>query len=163
MKPVFTSLFVWLASITFATMAVAAPKTIPTLSYLDGTGEIYTLDASKNKLTAIHFWATWCAPCIEELPEVNKAQQTYGSKGLSIVAISMDNNLEVVWDFFRQNKINLLRAYIDNGAASFNGFKIKGLPTTIFVNTKGEEVARVEGPMHWEDETNRAFFEEQLK
>lgn len=134
----------------------------PVFSYKDASGTEQMPDFAAHTLTAVHFWATWCKPCVAEVPEVDLAQKTYASKGFKVLAISMDGNIDKVKAFYEKHGITALTPMLDNGAISYNALKIPGLPVTVFFNRDGKEIARVEGPMHWNDSKNKQFIESQL-
>lgn len=135
----------------------------PVIHYLDEKGESRTLDASKHKLTALHFWATWCVPCVDELPQVDDAQEIFGEK-LQIVPVALDGkNLTKVQKFYKNHKIVRLPAYLDptNKAATAAG--LKGLPGTLFIDAKGRVIARADGPLDWQQEDVAGFLKARLK
>jgi len=120
-------------------------------------------DFASQKLTAVHFWATWCVPCVAEVPEADAAQIKYGDKGLKILAISMDGSIDKVKQFYDKHAIQALVPILDNGTTAFNALKPRGLPTTIFFDKEGKEIARAEGPIHWLESPNKEFIESHLK
>lgn len=137
---------------------------LPTVIYSDENSKEHRFDSSKNRLTALHFWATWCMPCIKELPQVNAAQKKYANKGFKIIALSLDGkNIDKVQKFYSYNNIDSLQPLFDSSMTAFQQLKIKGLPTTIFINSKGEEVARAEGDIDWESKEVTEFIELELK
>ncbi len=172
LKPLFTRLAACLASITLiagahaqggAPLRPSAGKPLPALSFTDESGKILGLAAARHKLTAVHFWATWCVPCVEELPAVDTAQKRYADKGFHVIALSMDGkNIAKVSKFMAQHNIRNLQPLVDSEMLSFNALKIPGLPATVFVNARGEEIARVTGPLDWNDKNTTAFIEDQL-
>jgi len=134
------------------------------LKYIAEDGQEKTSLASENKLTAIHFWATWCKPCVLELPEVNEAQKRYNGRRFKIIALSEDAvGSGAVRKFFTQQNIDALEVNYDPKMKNFRKTRADGLPTTIFVNEKGEEVARRVGMLGWENDEVKEFIEKQLK
>lgn len=126
-------------------------KLITDIVYSDENGKKYELKSNKQRLTALHFWATWCVPCVKELPQVNKAQKKYADKGFKVVALSLDgNNIKNVKTFYKDNKIENLDLYFDSDMNAFQKLRVRGLPTTIFINEKNEEIARAEGDLDWQ-------------
>ena len=134
----------------------------PVLRYHTGSATPQTVNFDEGKLTAVHFWATWCAPCIDEIPEMDSALKVYQPKGLRIIAISMDGTLEKVTQFYGEHAITSLTPVLDYKAQSFNTLKISGLPTTVFFDSSGREIARTEGPMHWLESPNKEFIEQRI-
>jgi thiol-disulfide isomerase/thioredoxin len=142
---------------------LSPPKPAPEIIYQDEMGEKRVPDYAKNKLTIVHFWGTWCGPCIEELPQVAATQDAYADKGVEVIAIALDDprRLEKVKEFLAKHKAEALTPYFDIKYGSFKAAKLRGLPTTLFINSKGEQVGLGEGPLDWEDEGTTgllAFF-----
>ena len=113
-----------------------------TLSSLDGK-RVAMKDLS-NKVVVIDFWATWCGPCREEIPHLNKLYSDFKGQGLEIVGISMDDGPDVVKDFAREFRMEYpLVMGSDELAEQFGG--ILGLPTTFIIDRKGNIVKRFVG------------------
>lgn len=131
----------------------------PKFEYLDDINATRSPDYSKARLTAVHFWATWCAPCIDEMPAVDDTQEIFrntkmfGSDDFQVIPIAIDGrNMAKVKRFFYNQKIKHLPAYIDPTQDMPKRAKLAGLPGTLFVNSKGEVVARANGPLDWQGE-----------
>lgn len=145
----------------------SANKPVPAISYVDEKGEQKILEfgknTEKNTITALHFWATWCAECIPELPQVDLAQGEYESKGLRVLSISLDGDSEdaraKVQKFFAEHHIKNLAPVFDSNMKAFSALSGRGLPTTIFVDTKGKEIARAEGVIDWKGRELKALIE----
>lgn len=118
---------------------------------------------SEHKLTAIHFWATWCTECIEELPEIDQAVERYAKHGFQLMPLAMENNVQRIREFMKKHNLTRIQPHRDHRALIFNHYNVRGLPTTVFVNQKGEEVGRAEGPMHWDSAENAAFIQRHLQ
>ncbi len=138
---------------------------IPDVAFIDRTEREYSFRNFKNnKLIALHFWATWCKPCIAELPDVNEAQERYGAQGFKVLAISVDQgNIQKVINFMNTQRLYALTPYLDRYMQSYSNLEGRGLPTTIFVDSKGKMLARAEGPLDWESSSVKNFIEDQLR
>lgn len=141
----------------------------PKFEYLDDINENHTLDYESHTLTAVHFWATWCVPCIDELPQVDAAQEIFrnpkwfGADGFKVVAIAIDGrNMSKVKRFFADKRIKNLDAALDPTQNMPKLAKLSGLPGTVFVSKRGEIVARADGPLDWESPEVQKFFKAQL-
>lgn len=135
----------------------------PAFAYTDEQGREVTLDTSKTPLTALHFWATWCAPCVDELPQVDDAQDIFG-KQLHIVPIALDGtNTAKVKKFYTDHKIEHLPVLMDATTKTPKLAGLKGLPGTIFIDQKGTIVARADGPIDWQREDVVGFLKSRLK
>lgn len=127
-----------------------APK-LPDVTFSDLRGAPLSLARLPAKLRILHYWATWCAPCVKELPHLDALQGEYERYGLKVAAISIDAREQLVESFYRQNAIANLPAYIDKTSRGPRMLDVTGVPTSIFVDDKGRELARATGPVDWTD------------
>ena len=147
-----------------STLIVSPPKAIAPVMGTDENGDPRWVQPKGAKLTALHFWATWCVPCIAELSEVDEAQGKYEQGGLRIAALALDGkNMANVKKFFADHKIEHLVPLLDDDMQAFQSVQSPGLPVTIFLNSKGEEIARGEGPLDWNSPEVTGFIEKHLK
>tara|TARA_Y100001970_G_scaffold1695_1_gene2019 strand:+ start:4796 stop:5326 length:531 start_codon:yes stop_codon:yes gene_type:complete len=122
------------------------PKKLEKINFTNINNEKISLNNFKNSLVIINFWATWCAPCIEEMPSLDRLQVNPIFKNLKVLPINVGrDNLEKSKKFYKKLKINNLDIYIDEGIELANKFLLRGLPTTVFINKEGKEFARVIG------------------
>ena len=128
------------------------PIKLEKIKFKNVDNEIINLSVFKNSLIIINFWATWCAPCIEEMPSLNRLQVNPKFENLHVIPINVGkDNIEKSNNFYKKLKINNLKLYFDNDTDLPNKFLLRGLPTTVFVNKKGEEFARVIGFVDFDD------------
>jgi len=108
----------------------------------------------------LNFWATWCVPCILEMPSLNNLQKEMGAEfPIEVAAISEDfKGMDSVKDFYKNQKIDKLKVYMDINNQLFGAFGVKTLPTTIFIDANGKEVARVKGEVNWGTQEVRDFI-----
>ena len=126
------------------------PKPAPAVSFVDASGATKSLSDYKGKVTAVHFWATWCAPCRSELPTVNAMAESLAGNNIAILPLSVDRDgPEVVSTFYQENDIDALPLFVDDGLKAFRAFKLAGIPATVFVDEDGNEIARVLGDRDW--------------
>jgi cytochrome c biogenesis protein CcmG/thiol:disulfide interchange protein DsbE len=121
-----------------------ALKPVPqfTLSSLDG--KTVAMKDLSNKVVVSDFWATWCPPCREEIPHLNRLYSDYKGQGLEIIGISMDDGPDVVKEFAREFRMEYpLVMGNDELADQFGG--VLGLPTTFIVDRKGNIVKKFVG------------------
>ena len=119
---------------------------------LNSLGETINLKSFEKSLIIINFWATWCAPCIEEMPSLNRLKTNPIFNNLKIIPINVGrDNIEKTKDFYKKLKIKDLKIYFDKDVELAKKFLLRGLPTTVFVNKKGEEFARVIGFVNFDD------------
>ena len=129
------------------------PKIYDNVIFLDDADEEINIQNLDSKLIILNFWATWCEPCKEEMPSLNRLQANQKLKNLKIYPINIGKeNLNKVKSFFTELDINNLEPYFDNPSTLAKTFSLRGLPTTILLNSKGEEFARIIGSINFEDE-----------
>ena len=103
-----------------------------------------------GKLLIVNLWATWCAPCIDEMPTLINMQKILGKK-VTVLAISQDRNSKIIEPFINENKWSDLGFYVSNGLKFAKNINIRGLPTTLIISSDGKEVGRLEGTIKWDD------------
>ncbi|MDC3162857.1 TlpA family protein disulfide reductase [Candidatus Pelagibacter sp.] len=129
------------------------PKTYDNVIFLDGAGEEIKIQNLDSQLIILNFWATWCEPCKEEMPSLNRLQINKKVKDLKIYPVNIGKeNLNKVNNFFSDLGIDNLEPYFDNPSTLAKTFSLRGLPTTILLNSKGEEFARIIGSINFDDE-----------
>ena len=107
----------------------------------------------KGKLIIINFWATWCAPCREEMPSLDLLQSNRDLYNLKIFPINVgQENLAKSEKFFQKLRIKNLNIYYDDSKNLSKKFALRGIPTSIILNKRGEEFARILGTINFEDE-----------
>ncbi len=128
------------------------PKPISTIIFEDSSGNEINLNNYHGKLVIINFWATWCAPCKKEMPSLDKLYQSSIFKNLQIFAVNMEQpNITKTKKFFNDLNIKKLKIYFDKDLNFVKEFKLRGVPTTILINKKGEEFARIIGETDFYD------------
>ena len=129
------------------------PKIYDNVIFLDDADREINIQNLDSKLIILNFWATWCEPCKEEMPSLNRLQANQKLKNLKIYPINIGKeNLKKVKSFFTELDINNLEPYFDNPSTLAKTFSLRGLPTTILLNSKGEEFARIIGSINFDDE-----------
>lgn len=111
----------------------------PAWKFKDLDGKEVSSSQFQGKVVVVDFWATWCVPCVEELPGYIKLQDKYGKAGLVIVGVSLDETgPDQVKQFVKQKGMNyqVVTAKIDEAEALFGG--IEGIPTTFLIDRTGE-------------------------
>ena len=129
------------------------PKTYDNIIFLDDADEEINIQNLDSKLIILNFWATWCEPCKEEMPSLNRLQANKKIKNLKIYPINIGKeNLNKVKSFFVELGIDNLDPYFDNPSTLAKTFSLRGVPTTILLNSKGKEFARIIGSIDFDNE-----------
>nr|WP_088366632.1 TlpA disulfide reductase family protein [Sphingomonas dokdonensis] len=130
----------------------------PDVSFYDPAGKKITLAAFRGQPTLVNLWATWCAPCIKEMPSLDAAAEAMKGK-VRVVAISQDMQREKVAPFFAERKLANLAPYVDPDLGLSLSYKVN-LPTTIMLDAEGRELWRVSGAMEWNGAEAKALMAE---
>ena len=116
---------------------------------IDG-GKINLKKINSDKIYVLNFWATWCAPCKKEMPSLDKL---HAIDGIFVFPINLeDKNLKKTDKFYKDLGIKNLNIYFDEGLKLIKVFSIRGVPTTIILNTNKDEIARITGFIDFSDE-----------
>ena len=127
-------------------------KKYDSLTFLDGQNNQLSLNDFNGKLILLNFWATWCAPCKEEMPSLDLLQSNEKLDNLKIFPINVGkDNSEKSIVFFKDLKIKNLNPYFDSPTTLAKKFGLRGIPTTILFNKRGEEFARIIGSTDFND------------
>ena len=123
------------------------------LTFLDSKNKTINLNEYQGNLVILNFWATWCAPCKEEMPSLDSLQKNKDLDNLKVFAINIgQENAEKASKFFEDLKIKNLDLYFDSPVTLAKQLKLRGIPTTILFNKDGLEFARIVGSINFEDE-----------
>ena len=128
------------------------PKIYEDVIFKDINQKNVNLDDFKGKLLILNFWATWCAPCKEEMPSLDDLQSNIKLNNLKIFPINIgQEDIAKSKFFFRELNIKNLDIYIDAPTTLAKKFSLRGVPTTILFNKKGKEFARIMGSIDFND------------
>ena len=140
-----------------------APPPQPDLIFSGPDGTEMTLSDYKGKYVLLNVWATWCAPCIIEMPMLNELQVTRGGDDFEVVTISIDRQAEDAQKFLLENNMSSLPAWHDGSYALPAKVGARGLPVSIFYNPKGREIVRVSGEVDWTSDEANALIDKILE
>ena len=129
------------------------PKIYEDVTFKDINQKLVNLDDFKGKLVILNFWATWCAPCKEEMPSLDDLKSNSNLTNLKILPINIgQEDISKSESFFKELNIKNLDIYFDAPITLAKKFSLRGIPTTILFNKKGEEFARIMGSIDFNDE-----------
>lgn len=117
----------------------------------DRAGRSLTLDDFQGRVVLLNVWATWCAPCLEEMPTLDALQEKLGGEDFLVLPLSIDRaGIKVVRRFYDELSIRHLGIYLADSTRAMLAFGVQGLPTTILIDRKGLERGRLVGPADWD-------------
>ena len=129
----------------------AKAKELPVLEFQDDTGRTRSLAEFRGRVVLLNIWATWCAPCREEMPALDRLQAKLGGADFEVVAVSIDRQGNVlVPKFFADVGVKSLRIYIDPSAQAISKVGAVGVPMTLLIDRDGREIGRHAGPAQWD-------------
>lgn len=119
------------------------------LTIQDVNGKAIPVSEFKGKVVLINMWATWCPPCVRELPALQQLYYEHEHEGLIVIALAQDaDGWKKITPFFEEYRIKL-PVYLDEAQTLYRALEVRGLPTTFVMNRKGEFVAKIEGFTDW--------------
>ena len=128
-------------------------KTYNNITFRDTNEKVIKLSDYKGNLVLLNFWATWCAPCKEEMPSLDVLEVNPNLNNIRIFPINIGNdNLKKSKEFFEELNIKNLNIYFDNPETLAKDFALRGVPTTVLFNKEGKEFARVIGSINFNDD-----------
>ena len=127
------------------------PTTPTNMPFVGEDGKTYRLSDFKSKIILVNMWATWCTPCREEMPSLDRLKSTLGGPDFDIVAISLDlAGMKVARAFFEEEEIQHLDLYLERTGGMHRALGSMGLPLTLVLDRNGYELGRMIGPAEWD-------------
>ena len=165
MKVLFVKLFIIIIYVLSSTSAYSIeapkiknlilykqPKKLENIEFQNIDNKVLTLIDFENKLLIVNFWATWCAPCRDEMPSLDKLANMENFNNLEILPINIGNETtQKSKTFFDEIKIKNLKIYHDPDMKLSKSLLLRGLPTTLLINKNGNEFARILGSIDFQD------------
>lgn len=140
------------------------PEDLPEVVFAEKDGKPRKLADWKGRVVLVNLWATWCGPCRQEMPSLDRLQKALGSDKFEVVALANDRNgADAVLKFLDGIKVSNLTPYIDATTRSGTALKAIGMPTTILIGRDGREIGRFMGPAEWDGPDARRLIEAALK
>ena len=137
------------AGVPFA--RAAKPTALPALRFVDDSGRARSLAEFRGKVVLLNIWATWCAPCREEMPALDRLQAKLGGSEFQVLALSIDQQGTLIArTFFDETGIKALELYNDPSAQAAFKVGAPGVPSTLLVDREGREIGRHAGPAKWD-------------
>ena len=129
---------------------IEPPVAAPAISFLDADGASHTLNEYRGSGVVLNLWATWCAPCVAELPSLDALAGKLAGQGVVVLALSSDHGgAAAVRRFYQEHGIKTLAILLDPQGAAMRALGVNGIPATFLLDEKGLERARQEGGENW--------------
>jgi len=142
----------------------AAGETAPDVPFLEGDDTARRLADYGGKPLVLNFWATWCAPCVREMPDLDRLRADFAVEGIEVLAISEDRQgMAKVDAFYAETGIVNLPRLLDPKGALSRALKLRGMPTTYFFDAAGRTIGSVEGPAPWHEPALRTALKACLR
>jgi thiol-disulfide isomerase/thioredoxin len=141
-----------------AFMVVTDAPPQPDLIYLDGEGNEVRLSDFHGKVVLLNLWATWCAPCVEEMPALDRLEAQLGGDDFAVVTISMDRSIEQAREFYAETEIENLPLLHDGQFSSHTRVRARSLPMSVLYDRQGREIGRVPVPAEWDSQDALALM-----
>jgi peroxiredoxin len=137
------------------------PAAAPNFELKDPAGKPLSLKDFRGKVVFLNFWATWCPPCIEEMPAMEKLHQELEKDGLVMLAVNFQEGPERVKEFFTQHNLTFT-PLLDRDGKVTEQYQAWGLPVSVVINKRGQIAARATGSKDWHSDEARQFFKKLL-
>ena len=135
------------------------PQNIPGMQFEELDGAPRALSDFRGKVVLLNYWATWCGPCVEEMPALERLQARLGGAEFTVLAVSVDRQgVEVVKPFVDRLGLKQLPIVLDRRGVSMHDVGIRGLPTTLLIDREGREIGRIEGAAAWDSRQAEALI-----
>ena len=149
----------------FKRLAIERPKKViqaPDFTLEDLSGKPLSIKDFRGKIVFLNFWATWCVPCREEMPLMEKLHREFKDRGLEMVAVNFREDKKAVRKFFAELGLTF-KAVVDFDGNVSDKYGAWSLPLTYIIDRKGEFVGKAVGDRKWDSEDAREFFRELLQ
>ena len=136
----------------------AAPQPVSDQPFATWEGGEGRLSDYAGKHVVLNFWATWCAPCRKEMPQLSELQAELGGDGFEVVTIATGRNPpQAMQRFFEEIGVDNLPLHMDPKQALAREMAVMGLPITVILNPEGQEIARMRGDADWSSDSAKAI------
>jgi thiol-disulfide isomerase/thioredoxin len=139
-------------------------RQVAELVFQDAEGRALKLSDFRDKIVLLNLWATWCVPCREEMPALDRLQRKLGGPSFEVIALSIDSGgVPAVKKFYEEIGIRSLGIYLDPALRATSTLGAVGIPTTLLIDRQGREINRHSGPAQWDGPEAVRMIEAHLK
>lgn len=155
------ALLVWVIAGAYQERVVVAGDSAPSFTVTTDDGRVVSPGNFGGKLLVVHFWATWCPPCVTEMPSLNEFQRQYASDGVVVLGISVDTNAKAYRDFLQRTKVSFATAR-DPDAKIASDYGTFQYPETYIINREGKVIEKVISNADWMDPERQSLIRAML-
>lgn len=153
MSKIVSVLSIFCLTLVVSFSAQATNDELNSLSLVDVEEQPVALESFKGKVILLNFWATWCPPCIKEMPSMERLRNELSGKPFEVVAINVGESPTTVSSFMLELDTELtFPILLDQDAKSFGQLGLRGLPMTLILDHEGNIIEKVLGGRDWDDE-----------
>ena len=136
-----------------------APIAVPAVAFTDASGAKQRLAEFRGRYVLLNLWATWCAPCVKELPALARLQAAVPSTKLTVLTVNVGHGNAIdTAAFLKVHDAASLPVLVDSDSSFIRSFGAFGLPLSVLIDPQGREIARAEGPADWDAQNAIAYF-----
>lgn len=128
----------------------AKPRDVPDLRFSDPAGRPTSLSKFRGRMLLLNLWATWCPPCREEMPALDRLNARLGGDRFTVVTLALDSPAKAD-AFLRQIKATTLQNYTDTQGLALSTLGVTTVPTTLLIDSQGREIGRLSGAAAWDE------------
>lgn len=148
----------------FSLYASAAGTFYNQLNVTNVEGETVDLNLYQGRVVLLNFWATWCPPCIKEMPSMQRLQDQFNEQEFQVVAVNMGQSVTTVESFILELDYDFtLPVYLDEKGEAFSTLSIGGMPSSFLLDRNGKIVERIVGAREWDHPANIAALKKMLQ
>lgn len=129
----------------------AKARELPDLHFSDPAGKPTSLKHLRGRVILLNLWATWCPPCLEEMPALDRLHARLGGEKFAVVTLALDSPAKAE-AFLRQIKATTLQAYTDTEGRALRTLGVSAVPTTLLIDPRGREIGRLSGAAAWDQQ-----------
>ena len=139
----------------------AAPQALPPITVVDAQGRKLALSAYRGRIVILNLWATWCAPCVHELPALAQLANALGADRVAVLAVNTGQESgPATAAFLKAHRAGNLAVVRDPSLSLLQVFGAEGLPFSVLVDAQGRQIGTAVGPLDWSDPQSVAYFRE---
>lgn len=137
---------------TVAHFSLSNPRPpAPRVAFQDGSGREVPLADFKGQVVLLNFWATWCVPCLKEMPSLDRLERNLGGGSFTVLPVSIDREGKAAVEaYFKRLNISNLGVFLDPEMRTVFSFGVKDLPVSVLIDRSGRIVGRMVGPAEWD-------------